>query len=239
MPVSKNKKWLKDRNKYVSGYCNDVHKQPQCEGTKPKSWNGNPMPTCPLWDKCPCECHQRIDEMFEATGLPRQVMSNPDYKPDLHSFVMPERMDNPLGTPAVALNGGMDPERVEDAYAPAPVAPVAPLAQRRTETGRAARGGLEAQVWDACNKLFKPGDDHVTPKLVAEWISVNYKIPTPSTGAVNAVWDRWTRFGFATQAKKPNRFTGFTGEGTWEELARLKSSSKRQEKMARTAPRPR
>lgn len=225
--------WLKTRSKYCTGFCNDINKPAQCEGTKPKSYKGVPMKTCEFYLDCPCECHYRIDQMFKVTGMERQLMPNPEYVAPVIEFHMPEFTEDPLGTVAVTSGGVIVPPDDELDVTTPPAPAVAPLAQRRTETGRAARGGLEAQVWDACFNM--PGDDDLTPKQVVEWIAEKYKIPIPSTGAVNAVWERWVKLGFATIAKKPNRFTGFSNDGTWEELVRTKASAKRQIKTAKTA----
>ena len=89
-------------------------------------------------------------------------------------------------------------------------------------------------MWDACSNIT---DEPITPKVVGDWIAEKYKIPTPSSGAINAVWDRWVKLNFAEQAKKPNRFVKFTGSGTWEELSRIKASIKRQQKSAASAAR--
>lgn len=223
------RKWLKDRNKFTTGFCNNINKPAQCEGTKPRSGN-LPLPTCSMWEKCPCSCHFNVDKLFEATGMERRLIPNPDYDPPHDEFVMPEYEIDPVGDVAATLRGGIDhPE--DQRPVTANVAPAAtPLAQRRTDTGRAARGGLEAQVWDICHRVLQDGS--ITPKIVADMIAEKYGIPTPSTGAINAVWDRWEKLGFATQAKKPNRLTGFTGEGTWEELSRMKAMSKHQKKDA-------
>jgi hypothetical protein len=217
------KEWLKGRDKFMSGFCNDNGKPGQHEGTKPKG-----LKTCPFWEQCPCECHRSVDALFAMTGMERIEVPNPNYKPDMGDFVMPYV---PVSDPtAVALSpdGAIGPDDDERAVDVAPVASVTPLAERRTETGRAARGGLEAQVWDACHNY--PGEDAITPKQVGDWIAEKYKIPTPSSGAINAVWDRWTKLGFCEQGKKPNRFLNFVNSGSWEELARLKASTKREKR---------
>lgn len=238
MPISKNKKWLKGRSKHLSGFCNNYNQPPQCEGTKPRDDLGRPKMTCPIYESCPCDCHERLDMMFETTGLERVEMPNPDYKPPVPTYVIPEmRFDDPLAV-AVGGDGASASTDVQQITQPAHMPPAAPLAQRRTPTGRAARGGLEAQVWDACSTIAKDFEGlDITPKLVSDWIVNRYKIPTPSSGAINAVWDRWTKLGYAEQAKKPNRFLKFAGEGTWEELLRLKASSKRAAKASVSAAR--
>ena len=233
MPLSTDKKWLKGRNKHMTGFCNDSGKPGQHEGQKPRS-GGKPLPTCPFWQECPCVCHQNVDMLFEVTGMERQEVPNPEYAPVHGEFVMPDVTFDPIGNAAVTSDDTSDGSNPQEIVA-TPHAPVlAPLAARRTDTGRAARGGLEAQVWDACSHIT---EHPITPKAVGEWIVERYKIPTPSSGAINAVWDRWVKLNFAEQAKKPNRFVKFTGSGTWEELSRMKASIKRQQKSAASAAR--
>lgn len=238
MAISTDKKWTKGRSKHLTGFCNENGKPGQHEGTKPKDWRGVPMITCPFWETCPCECHKNVDFLFEATGMERREVPNPEYIPDHGNFAIPVMVDDPLGTVASSVDGVITPPTMEQTSTVPPQAAQTPLAQRRTVTGRAARGGLEAQVWDACTHFLDLGkiegevefDDPITPKLVCEWIADRYKIPTPSSGAVNAVWDRWEKLGFAKTAKKPNRFLGFEGESSWDHLTRLKGSSKRLKK---------
>lgn len=232
MPILKPKTpderaWLKGRNKYCSGFCNNYGKPAQCEGTKPRNTLNHALKTCPMWMVCPCECHHRVDEMFAMTGQERVPIPNPEYDPPLSEFLMPYVPDTLPDHDAVNGSGVTTPPNLEhplDGHT-APAADA--LASTRTPTGRAARGGLEAQVWEACTEWRKGALDVLcTPKMIADFIAERYKIPTPSSGAINAVWDRWTKIGFAQQAKKPNRFLGFTGEGSWEELLRIKARTK-------------
>jgi hypothetical protein len=220
--------------KIKTGYCANGY----CEGTKPKSWRGTPVPTCKFFATCACECHVRFDEIFKIAGEPRILIENAEYIPDLIEFHIEDYMN--LGDSSGALNpdgadGSPSMERpVESQPARSPVM----LASRRTDTGRAARGGLEAQVWDLCRVFMSKGmEGLVTPKLLAEAIADHYKIPTPSTGAIGAVFDRWEKLGFAKQAKKPVRFMGFEGKGTWEELQILKGKTKRERKASQSAAR--
>lgn len=225
MPIASGsgaREWLKGRNKFLTGYCNEIGKPAQHEGTKPTS-HGKPLPTCPSWQICPCECHRSVDLLFEATGLERREMPNVEYNPPTSEFLMPI-IDDPIGLNDASTSDDIDtPPDIERPPTTPPRIAQTPLAQRRTETGRAARGGLEAQVWDACRSIE---ENILTPKVVGEWIAEKYHIPTPSSGAINAVWDRWEKLGFCKQGKKPNRFVEFTAEGTWEELARIKQSAK-------------
>lgn len=227
MPISTDKKWLKGRSKFMTGFCNDYGKPGQHEGQKPRSGN-KPLPTCAEWQTCPCNCHKMIDDMFEMTKMERRLVPNPEYAPQHDEFVMPEVVIDPLGVVASSGYGVTTPPDDERAVTVAPGPVAAPLAQRRSPLGYAARGALEAQVWDACFNM--PGDDDLTPKQVSEWIAEKYKVPTPSTGAINAAWERWVKLGFCELGKKPNRFLGFCNAGTWEELQKIKASKKRQEK---------
>lgn len=224
MPTATDKKWLKGRNKYPSGYCNEYNKPGQHEGTKPRNADGSPMMTCPQWLTCPCVCHQQVDQLFELTGRERVAVPNPDYDPPRHEWIMPEVRNPITGAIASTVGGGIDIEELEGTYAAPSAVPAVPLAQRRTPTGRAARGGLEAQVWDAVSEMLADAVDPITPKAVGESIANKYHIPTPSSGAIAAVWNRWEALDYAKQAKKPVRFVGFTGDGTWEELERKKTS---------------
>lgn len=215
----KDREWLKGRNKMLTGYCGNG----QCEGTKPVNFAGEPLAVCPMWQKCPCICHYKLDELFEMTGQERRHVPNDKYVPKKGSFVMPDPVDlDPLGVPSD--NGGpVTPPTVQEPAAANVAAPVAPLVERRGPSGRSSPGGLEARVWAACRELS--GD--ITPKAVSEWIADWWSIPLPSPGAIREVFIRWEKLGYATWAKKPIRFTGFTGEGTWEELARIKAENKR------------
>lgn len=230
MPICTDKKWLKTRSKHMTGFCNEYGKPGQHEGTKPKSFKGTPMMTCPMWDTCPCQCHYDIDQLFAMTGRTRTAeIPNPEYTTPVSEFVIPtEAMVR-------ADNGAFRPERVSapvngervmlDDVTPT----AASLATRVTPTGRAARGGLEARVHEALEAL----GGTPTPKDVAEWIVEKYKIATPSSGAIRAVWLRWVDIGFCEIAMKPLRFVRFVPEDhSWEALDRAKTTKKRQAKSA-------
>lgn len=222
------KAWLKGRHKYVSGFCNNVNKPAQCEGTKPKS-NGKPLPTCGLWLECPCECHWRVDEMFRMTGMERVEVPNPEYIPVRGHFVMPDPPADPVtGIIASSPLGVMAPDGDEDGYAAPPRPAQPPLVTRRTPLGYAARGTLEAQVWEAVRQVTPP----ITTLKVVDFIAEKYHVPTPSRGAVQAVWKRWQADGYGILGTKPVQFLGFVKTGTWEELERIKVNKKRQKQQA-------
>jgi hypothetical protein len=239
MPLATDKAWLKERNKYPSGYCNEHGKIGCHEGTKPRDSKGNPLKTCPLWDTCPCKCHYDLDELFRMVGKERlDEVPNPEYHAPVSPYVMPTpemvRADNAAFRADAALitpNPEWNPNT-----SPAPV--TAPLASRRTATGRAARGGLEAQVFEACQTWMDDeteigSNEYCTPKIVAEWIVFQYKIPTPSSGAIAAVWDRWVKLGIAIIEKKPLRLTEIK-DMTWDDLENMKRRNRTVKKSAAT-----
>lgn len=218
--------------KIKTGYCN----MGQCEGTKPKGNKDKPLPTCSAFTLCACKCHAEIDEMFKITEMERIEVVNPEYIPERVEFNIFDYLKTPedeVPFSDVRVNGD---GRLEQPVAATTAPAVAPLTTRRTDTGRAARGGLEAQVLEQC-QVFAAGNIEATPKMIAEIIADKYKIPTPSTGAIGAVFNRWESLGFAKQARKPVRFTGFTGDGTWVELSQLKARTKRAKKQSLSAAR--
>lgn len=196
------------RNKYLSGYClNGL-----CEGTRPKNHNDKPLKTCPWWDKCPCECHKILDDMFAMQDeVVRHEMPNPEYRPDLGDFVMP--------TPEEMLAARRDKERSEgkaDYSSAAPEEILKGSVFNSTESGYRARGQLEYQVFVACSTIAFPNSAtkliQFTPKIIGEYIAKHEGIEPPSSGAIQAVWDRWVKMGFAQYEKHPVRFTGFLPE---------------------------
>lgn len=230
------------KKKILSGFCaNGQH-----EGTKPSGKSGMPFPVCTCWTTCDCDCHTRITEMYESLGLPREeAMQNPEYsayaKTQRDKFVMPDpvivALDGlsnvgggilppvPEDAPTVPENGTLDPLGEP---APAPVVPrFAP-----TPTGRRARGQLEYDVLTVCIEYSNEEYDWelCTPKLVSERIGKKYAIEPPSTGAIDAVWNRWEALEFAVRDHKPSRFVRFRMTASVEVLERIKSEKKRAKK---------
>lgn len=234
------KDWLKGRNKFPSGFCNEYNKPGQHEGTKPRGGKGVPLPTCHLWTSCPCRCHYDIDKLFKLAGIERtEEQPNPEYKVPVSTFILPSD-PIPHDMEALSNGDGVNGHPIPEGTAtPMPrAALVASLPP--TPTGRRHRGQLEYEVLTICERWCADdtqGPELCTPKWVAETIAEELKIPTPSTGAVQAVWDRWEKLGIATQAKKPARFTGWTGDfdGTATSLDRIKARKKRELKSAKSA----
>jgi len=97
-----------------------------------------------------------------------------------------------------------------------------------TPTGRAARGQLESWVQIECNAwLIDEAEEQCTPALLSRYIGREYGITPPSVGAINAVFERWIKLGFAIIEKKPTRFVGYTEEGLQYGLEGLKAREKR------------
>ena len=220
--------------KFKTGFCNIG----SCEGTRPKGHKDKPLPTCSFYMTCPCECHTKLDKMFKDIGETRILIENPEYQPEVTEFNIEDYINTGDSRDASMGGGVIGPDGVEWPATSQPARSPDALATRRTETGRAARGGLEAQVWQMIVTFNEKGlGEFITPRILADAIAEEHKIPTPSTGAIGAVFNRWESLGFASQTKKPVKFGGFLGKGTWEELIILKGKAKRQRKQAKSAER--
>ena len=225
--------------KAKSGFCNSIGKPPQHEGTKPLSSSGIPMPVCLDWENCACACHTLVSKMYADLGMEREP---PEQSHDYLVWVRSQQYE--FDGSVEPLDGGLDvlsnsdgvtiPGDVEGAYNPPPSAhnrhASAPFTP--TPTGRRARGQLEYDVLQVCREFADGVYDweHCTPKAVSERIGRLNATEPPSTGAINAVWDRWERLEFATQAKKPSRFLQFTGDSSQQALLLLKGSIRREKK---------
>lgn len=241
------------KNKYKSGFCNDINKTPQCEGTKPVTRDGTPMPVCLDWENCPCKCHELVTQMYEMAEMEREpAEQSAEYLALQHerSAQLTLMLDSvyalTVRSRALSSSDGPDvhpgdegPFNGTPSAQDGPVSTLSALVPARpvftrTPTGRRARGQLEYDVLQVCRE-YAEGVwewEACTPKAVAEQIGKMNSVEPPSTGAINAVWDRWEKIGFAEQAKKPSRFVKFTGENTDMALDRMKGATKRAKKMA-------
>jgi hypothetical protein len=134
--------------------------------------------------------------------------------------------DRPVVVPSRPALGGVS--------TPEPVTLPAPRFTP-TPTGRRAKGQLEYDVLTVCDEYSRDVYEweYCTPKLVAERIAVmNQEPELPSTGAINAVWDRWEKLGFAKQDKKPSRFVSFVVDGQPATLEMLKARTKSERRRA-------
>lgn len=218
----------------------------QCEGTRPKSASGKPMPTCTMWPECKCKCHVEITKMYEMAGVPRPAPEpNPEYKPAPRTYWMPGDPD-PMPTEPLSMSVGVDaPTGIEQPVVTPPRAQEAPPSQpvvswgrpASTPTGRKPKGQLEYEVLAVCADFVRNVFDWeaCTPKLVSEEIGKRHSAEPPSTGAINAVWDRWEKIEFAEQAKKPSRFVKFLGKPTISALEKRKMDLKRMKRQGESA----
>lgn len=214
--------------KYPNGYC----AKKWCEGANPKDWKGNPAPTCKSWRTCPCTCHTMYDMMYSQTGRPRDIVNNSEYRPPKGEFWMPspeERMEMIASSrehhddaPVIVESPLPDavPATVKRSYAP-------------TASGRAARGELESWVKDECDIWLVEDDGNpCTPAYLAAIIARKQGIKEPSVGAINAVFERWVKLGFAEISKKPTRFERYTEQGVRLGLEGCKDKAKRAKRSA-------
>lgn len=216
-------------NKLKTGFCyNGWH-----EGSKAVDWRGNPVPTCEMFTTCPCDCHTQLGKLFEMTDSERILVSVSGYVADKGDFVMPDpsivasRYNAEDDTPPVLVESPA-PDRVPAtlarSYAP-------------TASGRAARGELESWVKRHCDVWLieydgQYEDNPCTPTYLANEIARAEGINPPSVGAISAVFDRWTKLGFAVTAKKPTRFVRYTDEGIELGLERMKDNAKRAKRLS-------
>lgn len=199
------------------------------EGTKARDWRGTPVRTCEQWQTCPCECHERITNMFQVGEQERVLIENPEYHTPERTWYMPVYgLDYGEGaSSSVAL---MDsPETLKRA---APIESTAVLgapsrAFAPTPTGRTARGELEAQVLEVVTEWIIDPYCTCTPRFISIEIARVQKIPEPSTGAVNAVLDRWVKYGYCILERTPTRFVALTEAGKIKGLAQIKIEYKR------------
>lgn len=195
--------------RYPTGFCESGWH----EGDKPRSFSGKPAPSCKEFMKCPCDCHQNIWVMFEMTGRDRILVDNSDYRPERVIVFVDEI--KPVEMPATVSSIPGVPNHTPAAKSPAPgiVPPAAPRIFDPTPTGRSARGELEAWVREVTDIWAVERDVVCSPNYVSTEIGRRKGIKAPSSGAVDAVFIRWEKLGFAVIEKKPTRFTGYTEDG--------------------------
>jgi len=208
------------------------------EGTKARDSKGNPAPTCRDFEHCPCPCHAEIDEIFRIAKLDRVLQENSEYRLPRRTYWMPgddtDDVDAPFITGGTLASESTSEPRAER------LTPVTTPSNDRTPTGRRHKGDLEIQVLLVCYEWT--GDkyewEQCTPKLVAEAIGRIHAVEPPSTGAVQAVWDRWVRLSFATYDKKPVRFGKFlVDDPSLATLDKIKLVDKQSRRRARSAER--
>lgn len=233
--MSVTKLWPKERtprqtkSPYTSGFCSAG----QCEGRKPVSRSGLGLPTCMMTsDQCKCKCHADTDRLFKMMDMPRPLPEqNPLYKPQKLTAWMPSLEERAAEhAAAVAARNKADLIVIES---PKPTHVPATVTRRysATPTGRAGRGELEVNVKHWCDRwVLDQPEESCTPTWISEKIAHDLGIKPPSVGAIGAVFDRWTAYGFALIGKKPVRFIGYTNEGVELGLEALKMRHRQRSK---------
>lgn len=221
-----------DRNEHVLKYKTGFCQNGNCEGTAKRTVSGKPFATCKWWKRCPCDCHKTYDTMFSMSDMERQVVDNSGYSPDLGEFKMPTLEER---IAAIASSMALSPTRPVVIESPAPETVPVTLARTfaPTRSGRAARGELaqwvktEVDIWVVDQPGYK-----CTPAYVAEAIAKTQGFgKPPSVGAVDAVFKRWERIGFAEIGRKPTRFLKYTDKGIELGLEGCIEKSKRSKKL--------
>jgi len=238
-PKAKTK--TKVKKKIKSGFCTVG----QCEGTKPKSASGQPLKTCENWQDCACSCHELITRMYEMADLPRE---EPEQTEEYRAISHRRHAETQALLDSLALSrtnprapssaNGTGDHPIDERASQSPVGAPAATSEPRfapTATGRRARGQLEYDVLTVCDEYVHDVYEwtECTPKLVAERIGKMNETEPPSTGAINAVWDRWEKIGFAVQGKHPSRFEFFQMDGSIQTLEMLKARIKQSRRRAK------
>jgi len=198
---------------FVTGFCNSGWH----EGHK------IPKPTCRFWQTCPCDCHTMLSRMASMALIERVVVDNSTYVPDRGGFVrvsltesLAERITTQPNVRVVASQApGIVPDTIERQF-------------NQTSSGRAARGQLEEWVLAVTSLWATEMPENCTPQYVSREINRMYGLgKSPSTGAIDAVFRRWEKIGFAIIGNKPARFIRYTPAGIKDGLEVLKAKAKR------------
>lgn len=212
----------RDKVKYEICPNKENHLHPMVTGFCHSGWHeGHKInkPTCKFWIVCPCDCHTNISRMMEIAEMERVLQDNSNWSPPKifvridRAEIAAERVVAAPGARVIQSEAPMlMPNRVERDFAP-------------TESGRAARGQLEAQVREVTDVWVSEPGDNCTPQYVKDQI-IKLFGETKSTGAIDAVFRRWSDVGFATIAAKPTRFVGYTPAGIQQGLEALRAKAK-------------
>lgn len=198
-----------------------------CEGKQAKGSSGRVLKPCRDWKHCPCKCHAEIDSLYAMVQKPREYKDLSGYEPEPNHFWMPSLEER--AAMHAAQKAGV--QNVAEVLVESPMPEVIPSSYKRaftpTPTGRAARGELEWNVKEICDEYLVEGyKEPCTPAFISELIGKRRDGAPPSSGAVNAVFERWVKIGFATIEKKPTRFVGYTPDGVRLGLDALKLRAK-------------
>lgn len=190
---------------YLTGWC----AVGACQGVVKKSRTGKEFPSCDgFGGTCKCLCH----ELASAYGT----------------------RETPVATPSIAGGTILPAPTVEagtrtpsPAVVPPPT-PTTPPDFAPTLTGRRAKGELEWEVLVIVERALSVGVP-ATPSMISSAIA-----GTPSTGAVQAVLERWVRLGFVMPlTRRPVAVSAFTLEGERLGLQTMKDTAHREKRRRR------
>lgn len=186
------------------------------EGTRPKTRDDRPIQVCAMWRSCPCECHDSITRMYEMAEEERVWHDNPEYIKPESTYYMP----------VFGVDYGLTKKPLADGHVFTPGILEAPVPYG-ADPARGHRGSLELAVLDMCKGLELDLEAQYTTKFISKLIGEKLDISPPSTGAVQACFDRWEKIGFAFIGRKPVRFISFTPAGLADGLELTKAKAKR------------
>lgn len=214
---------------WISGHCGNGN----CEGTKNLSPGGALYQSCSgaygggfgsgVVAVCQCRCHRELDDIKAfiaeqlgeeaAAAIPQRTASLPAsvVTPTAKATVSVQHAPSTVAP----TDGGLPPDHPDDTPG-------------TTESGRRVRGSLDYEVKRACDYWITTyGDAPLTPKICAGLIDED---SPPSTGAIDAVWRRWVRIGFATMGSSPVHFAGYTEVGIEKGLHRMRFEAEQHRK---------
>jgi hypothetical protein len=208
--------------KFLTGFCaHGLHENEKVFGP-----SGRQLKPCSLWMVCPCECHVKFDQMYILAGMERDYRDISGYEPPKSPYVMPT-LDEVVLMRAAAAEQAAAETLVIESPDPERVPPTIKRTFRETKSGRSARGELESWVKQICDEfLVEEYDVICSPAWVSEQIAEAQGVKPPSQGAVDAVFKRWERIGFAVIDRKPTRFSRYTEDGVKLGLEVLKLKAK-------------
>lgn len=203
---------------YTTGFCNSgLH-----EGKSPTSPSGKPMKVCTAVGLCACECHRKIDRMYEMAKVERVVQQNPRYviAPNVDlTWLLQVRED------ALIADGSTITRPIERPSADVPGLLESARTFTPTGDGYRQRGQLEVEVQRICNrKMAGEFGFSMTPAKIAELIDPDNP---PSSGAIGAVFNRWEKIGYAKIHRKPLYFVTYTVEGLRDGLEAVRQRHRR------------
>jgi len=173
--------------------------------------------------------------MFQMSGMDRQVVDNSGYSPEHGGFWMPT-LEERARMAVLSKSSGPVAPRVEESPLPDAVPATIVRTFTPTNTGRAAPGELELWVKQHCDIwLVEKYPFPCTPAWLSEEIGKTQGIKPPSVGAISAVFERWVKIDFASIAKKPTRFEGYTSNGITLGLEGCKAKLKAKRRAAEAA----